>query len=1221
MKRKTKAWYRDTSHSRPHLFRIFRFYLLLFFTSFLSFQALAGYSQKFTFNFEKIQVQKILEKIEKQSQYYFVYNHQRVDVSRIASLKIKEESIENILNKLFKNTDVHYSIVDRQIILFKKEDRDYNKSADFLSMHKTDSTKQYNDTTKQKTPAILKGKVLDETKLPLPGVNIIFKGTQRGTITDVEGNFSIKRPAGGKVIVVSMISYKTQEIEIGNQTDITIELQPDVKSLDEVVVTGYQTVDKRTFTGSVSKINVDLISQGGSGDVGKMLLGAVAGVTVENTSGTFGTKSKIRIRGNSSISGNQEPLWVIDGVVLDDPINVNPNQLYSGDANTLLSSAISGVNPDDIEDIQILKDASATAMYGTQAVNGVIVVTTKKGKVGRTSINYRNNFTINLKPSISDFNVMNSKERMEFSEEMFQKNLMNFTDLNRSYGAFGLLLSRLSNKEITWDQYEESIQRAKTYNTDWFDVLFRNSLVQEHSISVSSGTEKQQYYMSASYYHDDGQVKNQHTDRFTASMKGTFNINRIFSVTASLYGSIRDQRIFGTQSATESNGIVSRAFDINPYNYAMNTSRAMRPYNDNGEYEYYLSRYAPFTLLEELDTNFIDLKAREIKFQVDLNLTIPPTLTYWGLASGRMTNSYSEHIATEESNIAKAYRAADQRIRDYNDLLYNDPDDDNQYPVTVLPRGGIAETDMVMGEFYTVRNSLNWKKVYPLHSFDIMGGTEIRAKTYRTDYYKGWGFEYLKGMTASPMYTAIKRDQLTSSSPYYYKGKTVSREVSFFANLAYSLNSKYNFTFSIRSDGSNRLGKSEKFRFLPIWVIGGSWNIDREKFLQKTEWLDYLKLRGSYGLRGNISNLGSPEMKAYYYTTARFEPEANETYIYISSPDNPKLQWEKEKMYNIALEFGLFERINLTLEYYNRKNYDLIGYVAASQVSGFTHRTINCASMRNQGFEITLNTHNIKLKDFDWNTVFTFGYNKNTVLDLVYSTNVAILSADRGGAQKGKPISGLYAFRYAGLTNDGIPLFYNEKNEKTNVISTYDQNISMLQYEGSREPLGSGGFTNTIRYKGLNLSVLFTYSFGNKIRLNPLISNYYNDVSALSGDLVNRWTTPGDEYHTNIPRIFEQETRDRLTASNADPVLFYNRSNLRTADGSFIRLKSITLSYYLPDQWMKTLGIASAQLKAQAQNVALWADKKLKGQDPEALITGIGIPSPKTVSLGLSVDF
>ena len=383
MKRKTKIRPGDIQHVRPRFLQMLRICMFLSFTSIFSMQALAAYSQNLNLSLQNIRLEQVLETIEKQTEYYFVYNHQLVDVSREVSIEAQEKSVEEVLNSLFKNTDIHYSIVDRQVVLYKKDNTSSPTGHNLRPLPYREQTLVLPD----KQGGILKGKVTDENNQPMPGVNVLFKGTLLGAVTDVNGHFSLNRPAGGEILVVSMIGYKTQEIKIGDRTEIQIQLEPDIKKLEEVVITGYQTVDKRTFTGSVSKIDVDRISQAGSGDIGKMLQGAVAGVTVENVSGTFGTKSKIRIRGNSSISGNQEPLWVIDGVVLDDPVNVNPYQLYSCDASTLLSSAISGINPDDIEDIQILKDAAATAMYGTQAVNGVIVVTTKKGKEGKTTIN------------------------------------------------------------------------------------------------------------------------------------------------------------------------------------------------------------------------------------------------------------------------------------------------------------------------------------------------------------------------------------------------------------------------------------------------------------------------------------------------------------------------------------------------------------------------------------------------------------------------------------------------------------------------------------------------------------------------------------------------------------------------------------------------------------------------------------------------------------------
>src|SRR5690606_22800064 len=302
----------------------------------------------------------------------------------------------------------------------------------------------------------------------------------------------------------------------------------------------------------------------------------------------------------------------------------------------MLSSAISGINPDDIEDIQILKDASATAMYGTQAVNGVIVVTTKRGRIGKPTVSYKNTFSMAMKPTIENFNVMTSKERMEFSEEMFDKNLVDFPSLNANYGMFGKLLNDLSRKEITWEQYYKAINRAKTFNTDWFDVIFKNSLAQEHSASISSGTEKAQFYFSGSYFNDGGQTDGQGTQRYTANLKGNFQLTDKFSILANIYGSSRSQRSFGTFDSSEDNGVLSREFDINPYTYALNTSRAMRPYDDSGAYEFYQMNYAPFSILNELNNNFINIDAREIRLQLEAKWDITHNLSYSGIVAGRL---------------------------------------------------------------------------------------------------------------------------------------------------------------------------------------------------------------------------------------------------------------------------------------------------------------------------------------------------------------------------------------------------------------------------------------------------------------------------------------------------------------------------------------------------------------------------------------------------------
>ncbi|ERJ59895.1 SusC/RagA family TonB-linked outer membrane protein [Sphingobacterium paucimobilis] len=1177
--------------------------LLLFFLTSLQ-ASIVTYGQNITLTLKNTTVEKALSEISKQAGVDLAYDSGLFKKMNPINVNVKNVTVNQALTAVIDHDLFEYELKKNTLVVRDKATK-RTVAAENTPMGKQQS---------------VRGRVTDEAGKGLGNVTVKIKGKPTTTTTDGQGNYSFSKLAGGDILVFSILGYQSQEVNPRDRAEVNIVMKEETSGLDEVVVTGYQKIDKRTFTGSVGKVKPDELATASSGDVGKALQGMVAGVAVENTSGTFGTKSKIRIRGNSSISGNQEPLWVVDGVVLDDPVNVNPNQLYSGDAATMLSSAISGINPDDIEDIQILKDASATAMYGTQAVNGVIVVTTKKGKVGKAAVSYKNNFSLAMKPSIRSFNVLNSKERMEFSEELYDKNLVDFINVNATYGAYGKLQDQLSRKQITWDEFDDEIERAKSYNTDWFKSLFNNSLTHEHSASVSTGTDRAQFYMSGSYFRDNGQTRNQYTDRYSGNFKGNVNISDNFSITGTLYGSARNQRLFGAFNETEVGSLPQRDFDINPYTYARTTSRAMRPYDDDGNLEFYRANFAPFNILHEMDNNFVDVSLKEIKFQLDALWKITNNLHYASIISVRTTTAQSEHITTEQSNVAQSYRAMDPSIRNSNGKLYDDPFDDNQFKISVLPRGGILILDNNRGEFYTVRNTINYKPVFQNHSFDLMGGSELRQRKYNKHGFTGYGLEYNRGMTSSSDYRAIQRDQF-GGKQYYGVGVNLHREASFFANLAYTYKNRYSMTLSSRADGSNRLGTSERFRFLPIWVVGASWNIDDEPFMRDIEILDYLKLRGSYGTRGNISGLGSPELLAYYGTTLQSNLDNIEELISITSPDNPFMQWEKEKMTNAALEFSVFKRASVTLEWYHRKNYDLIANVQVSRVSGFGTKTMNWADMKNEGFEITLNTKNVDNSNFKWSSIFTFGYNYNEVTRLQTNAAVVRQTVSQGAPLEGRPVSGLYSFRFASLNEEGLPLFYLANGGVSTSFSRYSTNLDILQYEGSREPLGSGGFTNQFHYKGFQASFLFTYGYGNKIRLNPFFASYYSDVMALDGELANRWSTPGDELYTNIPRIVDKETRAELLTASAEPFMSYNRSDIRVASGSYVRFKNIMLAYTLPSVLTKRFNLDKVQLTGQAQNLALWADPKLRGQDPEAIVSGISMPVATNYTLGLSLTF
>ena len=453
----------------------------------------------------------------------------------------------------------------------------------------------------------------EEDGLPVIGASVQVKGTKTGIITDADGNFKLTNvPVSAKTLVISFVGMKTQEVAITGKA-LKIVLKSDSELLDEVVVTGMQKMDKRLFTGAATKLNSENVKLDGMADISRSLEGRAAGVSVQNVSGTFGTAPKIRVRGATSIYGSSKPLWVVDGVIMDDVVDVSADELSSGDPNTLISSAIAGLNSDDIESFQILKDGSATSIYGARAMAGVIVVTTKKGKSGQSHISYTGEYTMRLKPSYRQFNIMNSQDQMSVYQELQQKGYLNYATVSNSAdsGIYGKMYELISTYDpitgqfglANTDEARAAYLRAAEYrNTDWFDLLFSNSVQHNHSISISSGTDKAQYYASLSAMVDPGWTKASKVERYTANLNSNYNISK--KITASLISSAsyRKQKAPGTLSSDIDavSGEVKRDFDINPYSYAMNTSRALDANT------FYTRNYAPFNIFHELDNNYMD---------------------------------------------------------------------------------------------------------------------------------------------------------------------------------------------------------------------------------------------------------------------------------------------------------------------------------------------------------------------------------------------------------------------------------------------------------------------------------------------------------------------------------------------------------------------------------------------------------------------------------------
>ncbi|MDR0712398.1 MAG: SusC/RagA family TonB-linked outer membrane protein [Prevotellaceae bacterium] len=1088
----------------------------------------------------------------------------------------------------------------------------------------------------------ISGGVVDSNRDPLVGVSVVVKGAARGATTDVNGSYSIQAPANA-VLVFSFMGMATKEEPVNGRVRIDVTLSEDDHELEEVVVTGYQSIDKHLFTGSVATLKASDALTDGVADISRSLQGKAAGVQVQNVSGTFGASPKLRVRGASSIHGNQKPLWVVDGIALEDVVEVSPDDLSSGNPETLISSAIAGLSADDIESFQILKDAAATSLYGARAMNGVIVITTKKGRQGTLRVNYTGEFTTRLKPSYRNYNIMNSQEQMMIYQELEEKGRLNYADVSRSSngGVYRKMYDLINTWDATKGQFgipntseakAKFLQQYETINTDWFDVLFTNSLQQSHSVNISSGTERSRYYGSLSYYGDDGWAMGENVQRFTGNANASFDVGKYVAVNLLSTSSIRLQQAPGTnnRSVSASDGAYSRSFDINPFSYSLNTSRVMRPYDDEGNYEYYVRSYAPFNIINELENNTLDIKMMDTKLQGELEAKPIRGLSIKAIGSFRYVMTSREHKVNENSNYAMAYRAnEDSYVNGQNGYLYRDPDNVNLPKVVVVPFGGFYnrnEDDLLS---YNERAMATYDFDFlEDHKVNILAGQELRYVNRGNSYSRGVGYQWERGGVPFVDYLYFKQMTETGEQYYGYK-ETYERFSSFFAKLSYSYAGRYVLNATGRYDGSNKLGRSRSARWLPTWSLSGAWHVNEERFFGDfTKAVPQLTVRISHSLAANMPGNVSNATTVFYndITSRSTDLDDRENRIYISQLENSELTWEKLNESNLGLDIGVLNnRISLSIDGYFRQSFDLIGDVRTSAVGGQLTKKANYADMEIYGTEFTLNTKNVDRKDFSWTTNLTFAYNHSEITKLEGFPRVIDLVGSAGYPVKGYPQRGLFSIPFMGLNEEGLPQTLNEKGEITvgNVRFDENENTAYLKYEGPIDPPVMGGFENAFKYKGLRLSVYLSYQFGNVIRLDEgVFKSRYSDLNAMPREFSNRWMLPGDEAYTSIPviaSVSQAEKNSKLTqAYNA-----YSLSDARVCDGSFIRLKDVTLSYDLPRRWIGGLGVETIQLRAIASNlVLLYSDKKLQGQDPEFVNTGgVAMPVPKQVTFSLRVGF
>ncbi len=1074
-----------------------------------------------------------------------------------------------------------------------------------------------------------------EDSEPLIGAIVTVEGSKTRTVTDIDGKFTISVPNTNSVLVFSMVGMHSKKLKAKNGMRVTLESQD--KQMQEVVVTGIQQTDKRLFTGAATKVDAEKVKLSGMADVSRSLEGRVAGVQVTNVSGTFGASPKIRVRGATSIYGNSKPLWVVDGVIYEDNVDVSADDLASGDAKTLISSAVAGLNSDDIESFTILKDGSATSIYGARAMGGVIVVTTKRGSKGRASVGYTGEFTTRLKPSYNNYNIMNSQEMMGVYKEMSDKGWLQLDNMvnAQNTGIYGYMFQQLREYDPATGQFgllnteaarNAYLQAAEFRNTDWFDLLFTNKVQQNHSVSISGGTEKSQNYFSMSLLSDPGQFVNRSSvQRYTFNGNTSYDILKNLTVKLAAQGSYRKQEAPGSLNQTTDvvTGEVKRDFDINPFSFAMNTSRCLDP---NISYTRF---YTGFNIFDELEYNYNDIQVTELMFRGELEYKPIRSVRISGLISSRLSHTRRQHNVMDDANQANAYRAGtdaqddNSTVRDANSLLYTDPDNELALPESILPSGGIKyqyDDNMRSNNFRLVANYNNVFK--ELHTLNALAGTEYSSVRRTSTNWTGWGYQYNNGGITYTPYLWLKQMN-EENTEYFGESYTLTNTLAYYGQVNYNYDQRYTLNGTIRYEGTNRLGKSRQSRWLPTWNVSAAYDIFNEKFMEGTKkWLSQLKFRGSYSLTADTGPSWVTNANAIFMTKNSWRPftSAAETQIYISDLGNSELTYEKKHEWNFGVDISFIkDRISLTFDVYGRNNYDLIGRTFTQGAGGQIDKYANVADMKSHGVELGLSTVNLNKSGFRWTSDFIFSDAKNKITSLEVASRAVDLVTGLGYAIEGYPVRSIFSYRFAGLNSEGLPMVYNESGVKTvgDVNFQETENLKdFLVYEGPSDPTYYGSFNNTLSYTGkwgrINLDLFITYAGGNVVRLDPVFSYAYSDLSALPREFKNRWVIAGDEFVTTIPTIASRNQVDRYggttlrTAYNA-----YNYSTERIANGDFIRLKEVAVTYELPKRWLdKTKVFSRASVKVAATNLCLlYADKKLNGQDPEFINSG-GVATP-----------
>lgn len=1195
-----RRWFLSLSRKGKEHYTKKRFFLSFFLFLFLS-TAFVSAQKRIYLDLQNEPMAKALDKVANAAGMKINFHTEDVKGYQITK-KIENATIGHALEQIIEDKPFQFSIRNEFITITRTRAR----------------------TTADKRT--LTGEVIDSEAHPLLGAFIFVtdeKGKQVDMLsTDANGKYTLKLPFGRTYFVRARF-LGTKEKTIKIKPDVTelpiIVLEEDNTQIGEVVVTGYGNVLKGNYTGSATTLKAADIMLPGMSSIDQMLQGVVPGMLVSNTTGQVGASPKIRVRGTSTLLGSQEPVWVVDGVIQRDPqpFNSNNNMNFSADGDDirqLAGNAISWLNPNDIETITVLKDASATAIYGSKAANGVIVIKTKKATEQRVSVNYNGNVSIGQRPNYGMYDRMNSAENMQLSKDIYDEHRKYITQI-LPLGYAGLV-QQLTNKEITPFQMNQEYRKMALQNTDWFGLLFRNSINHSHSVSVSGGSQKIMNRTSFGYNDEKGDARGNDLTSFT----GTSNTQVVFSpnfiVNMLLHGSIRKVNGF--------------AYGVSPWDYAFNTSRIFPVYDEHDALYYHGKRGTGsypipsktiynYNILNELANTGSSNETRSWDAMLDLKWKLLPGLEYQGLFSYASSSSDSKQFASEHSNFITQIRGYE-----FGEVMANSI----EMKSSPLPFGGLLETDLTNTSAVTARNSLVYDRLFKeKHRVTLQLGTEMNSVQMKGGSNKRYGYLPDRGETFAYLPATFLnggthvKDNKDIAQGYTTVINRVENSLSGYGLAVYTYDDRYVVNLNARFDASNRFSQDKNGTFEPTWSAGFKWRAGNEKFAKTLNWLNNFDLYGSYGFQGNAVASVSPYLIAS-------EGGLNNLYsAYVLNVKNlpyPKLGWEKTKTLNIGIDASFLNgRLNFVVNYYNKMSTVLASRNLPVE-NGIGNGIISGTQMKNYGYDLVVDIVPISTKNVTWQLSFNTSVAKNSV-----QKNQRVNTIDdylTGECVVGdRPFSTFYSYEFDKLDQeDGKPLFKNLEAKKT------ESALDFLVESGKYTPDFSGGINTMLKYKRISFYASFSVQWGGSARLPELYPGASVSVNGLpmpennaSTKLIGRWRKPGDD--TNIPslpglgnELIMLPATATQTPSQASLYALYNYSDLRVAKTDFIRCRSMSLTYELNENWLKRFSVRRMLVKASMTNPFVVAlDKKWDGLDPE---TG-NWPARRITSLSLQVMF